>query len=84
MDLKLSCCLKKRWIMSEELEKMMQELTVDEIVQKYSLDDMLAELEEYAECAGFADYYNRVLSKLSEEEVIASFKAMLKSYQEER
>ncbi|MBQ7076920.1 MAG: hypothetical protein IJM91_02155 [Lachnospiraceae bacterium] len=35
----------------------------------FGLDDMIAELEEYYEAAGFADYYNRVLKDMSEEEI---------------
>lgn len=33
------------------------------------IDDMIAELEEYYECAGFADFYERVLSKMDEAQI---------------
>lgn len=35
-----------------------------------TLEDMLWELEEYAECAGFADYRKRVLEKMTEEQIV--------------
>lgn len=33
------------------------------------IQDMLAELEEYYETAGFADFYERVLKDLSDEQI---------------
>ena len=34
-----------------------------------SVEDMISELEEYYECAGFADFYERVLKDMSEEQI---------------
>lgn len=39
----------------------------------FELEDMIAELEEYYENAGFADYYNKVLKSMSEEQVRKHF-----------
>ena len=33
------------------------------------IQDMLAEIEEYYETAGFADFYERVLKDLSDEQI---------------
>lgn len=38
------------------------------------IQDMLAELEEYYETAGFADFYERVLKDLSDEQIIEMYK----------
>ena len=35
----------------------------------FDLQDMISELEEYYECAGFADIYDKVLKDMSEEEI---------------
>ena len=40
---------------------------------KMNLDDMIAELEEFYECAGFEDYYERVLKNMSEEKIRAYY-----------
>ncbi len=34
---------------------------------------MIEELEEYYECAGFEDYYNKVLKNMSDEEIISHY-----------
>lgn len=33
------------------------------------IQDMVAELEEYYECAGFADFYERVLKPMTDDEI---------------
>ena len=38
------------------------------------IQDMLAELEEYYETAGFADFYERTLKDLSDEQIIEMYK----------
>ena len=38
---------------------------------------MIEELEEYYECAGFEDYYNKVLKNMSDEEIEVLKKAQL-------
>jgi len=35
-----------------------------------TMEDMLFELEEYAECAGFADYRERVLRKMTDAQIV--------------
>lgn len=42
---------------------------------KRNIEDMIDELCEYAEAAGFADYYNRELKGKSEEEFEQFFEA---------
>ena len=44
------------------------------------LEDMLDELEQYAEGAGFADYRNRVLNGMSEYEIVQSYHTNLRSF----
>lgn len=34
-----------------------------------TIEDMIADLEEYYECAGFVDFYERVLKDMSEEQI---------------
>ncbi|KIR04037.1 hypothetical protein P261_02852 [Lachnospiraceae bacterium TWA4] len=67
--------------MSEELKNIARELSVEKIIEKYSIKEMLSELEEDAETAGFEGYYERVLKKMTEQEVINSFKEMIQTYQ---
>lgn len=45
---------------------------------KRNIEDMIDELCEYAEAAGFADYYNRELKGKSEEEIITTYSAIFK------
>ena len=35
----------------------------------FDLEAMISELGEYYKCAGFADFYNKVLKDMSEEEI---------------
>ena len=44
------------------------------VIQMNDISDMIAELEEYYECAGFANFYDRVLKDMTEEEIIAYYK----------
>ena len=41
--------------------------------EAFKLEDMVAELEEYYECAGFADYYDRVLKDMGEAQIRKHF-----------
>lgn len=41
--------------------------------------EMTCAIEQYAECAGFADYYNRVLKNKSEAAIIEEFHALFKN-----
>lgn len=41
---------------------------------KKELIDIISELEEYYECAGFADYYERVLKNMSEKELLQHYR----------
>lgn len=43
-----------------------------------SVQEMIAELEEYYEAAGFADFYEKKLKHLSEEGVIALYNETFK------
>lgn len=38
------------------------------------IEDMVEELTEYCECAGFADFYNRVLKHKTKEEIVVMYK----------
>lgn len=38
------------------------------------IEDMRAELIEYYECAGFSDFYNRVLKHKTKEEIVVMYK----------
>ena len=40
------------------------------MADKRNIEDIIDELCEYAEAAGFADYYNRELKGKSEEEIV--------------
>ena len=44
----------------------------------YTLDDMIAVVVEYMECAGFADYYERVVSHWSEDQIKENFDWIVK------
>lgn len=37
------------------------------------IQDVIADIEEYAETAGFAGYYNRVLKNMNEREIIKHY-----------
>lgn len=47
------------------------------------LDDMMDELEQYGEAAGFADYRNRVLNGMSEDEIVRSYHEMVDHLEDE-
>ena len=38
-----------------------------------NIEDMRYELEDYFEAAGFADFYDRVLKDMTDEQIIASY-----------
>ena len=38
-----------------------------------TIEEMIDELEEFYECAGFADFYERVLKNMSEENIRAYY-----------
>ena len=40
------------------------------MADKRNIEDMIDEICEYAEAAGFADYYNREIKDKSEEEIV--------------
>ena len=40
---------------------------------KISIEDMRYELEDFFEAAGFADFYERVLKDMTDEQIIASY-----------
>ena len=40
---------------------------------KMSVEDMRDELEDFFEAAGFADFYDRVLKDMTDEQIIASY-----------
>ena len=42
------------------------------------LEDMMDELEQCGEAAGFVDYRNRVLNGMSEDEIVQSYHALSK------
>ena len=44
------------------------------MADKRNIEDMIDEICEYAEAAGFADYYNRELKGKSEEEIRSIYK----------
>lgn len=46
------------------------------------LDDMMDELEQYGEAAGFADYRNRVLDGMSEDEIVRSYRAIANQFED--
>jgi hypothetical protein len=39
-----------------------------------SIDDMISELEDYYECAGFENYYARVLKDMNTAQIIQYYK----------
>lgn len=41
--------------------------------EEFTLDDMVSELEEFYENAGFADYYEKVLKHMTEAQIRDSF-----------
>ena len=47
------------------------------------LDDMMDELEQYGEAAGFTDYRNRVLDGMSEDEIVQSYHAIIDHFEDE-
>ncbi len=48
------------------------------------LDDMMDELEQYGEAAGFADYRNKVLNSMSEDEIVQSYHAIFDQFEGEK
>ena len=44
------------------------------MANKRNIEDMIDEICEYAEAAGFADYYNRELKGKSKEEIVKIYK----------
>ena len=42
-------------------------------LMKMSVEDMRYELEDFFEAAGFADFYDRVLKNMTDEQIIASY-----------
>ena len=46
------------------------------------IQDIRAEVEEYYETAGFADFDERVLSDMSDEEVIAEYRKLCRSIED--
>jgi hypothetical protein len=47
------------------------------ILMDKSYEEMVSELEEYYECAGFAGYYERVLKGRTPEEITAMYQEMI-------
>ena len=43
------------------------------LVMKMSVEDMRDELEDFFEAAGFADFYDRVLKDMTDEQIIDSY-----------
>ena len=46
------------------------------------LEDMMDELEQYGEAAGFADYRNKVLNGMSEAEIVRSYHAIANQFED--
>ena len=44
-------------------------ITNNSNIEEMSVEDMTEYVEEYYECAGFADFYERVLKNASEENI---------------
>ena len=48
------------------------------------LEDMMDELEQYGESAGFSDYRNKVLNGMSEDEIVQSYHAIFDQFEVEK
>lgn len=58
----------------EEVLPLGEEIEISLEEEPLSLDFMISELEEFYECAGFEDYYERVLKNMNKEQITQHYK----------